>query len=106
MRVLIPLLIGAAAVWAQDSGRISGLVTDPSGAAVPKATVNLFLHGGTAAVATTQTNSQGIFTLETLRPLYFDLVVEASGFQQLKLENLKVDPSRTYDVPKIKLDLA
>ena len=92
--------------WAQDTGRITGSVVDPSGAVVAKATVNLLLHDGTKPIATTQSNSQGLFTLEAVRPVYFDLTVDAQGFQQSKLSNVKVNPSRDTDLPPITLRLA
>jgi Carboxypeptidase regulatory-like domain/TonB dependent receptor len=91
---------------AQDTGWITGSVSDPTGAAVPKATVNLLLHGGTKPVAATMTTAQGLFTLQTLRPVYYDLTVDAPGFQQYKLENVKVDASRPTDLPGIKMILA
>ena len=89
----------STALWAQDTGRVTGTVTDPSGAAIPKATVNLLLHGGAQPVASTVTNDQGAFALETLRPVYHDLTLQATGFQQYKQENVKVNPSRATDLP-------
>ena len=100
------LAYGGLILHAQDTGWITGSVTDPTGAAVPKATVNLMLHGGTKAVATTVTTAQGLFTLQTLRPVNYDLTADAAGFQRYKLDNVKVDPSRPTDIPVIKLVLA
>jgi hypothetical protein len=91
---------------AQDTGRISGSVDDPSGAVVPKATVTLTLHNGSRAVVTTVTNAAGLFTMEALRPVYYDLAVIAPGFQPYKNENLKVDVARATELPPIKLKLA
>src|SRR5580704_15382746 len=100
------LLAGSFAVRAQDTGWITGSVTDQSGAAIPRATVNLLLHGGSKPVATTVTTEQGLFTLQTLRPVYYDLTVDAAGFQQYKVGNVKVDPSRPTDLPKITMMVA
>ena len=100
------LTCGGLFLQAQDTGWITGSVTDPSGASVPKATVNLILHGGTKPVATAVTTAQGLFTLQTLRPVDYDLTVDAPGFQQYKLDDVKVDPSRPTDIPAIKLVLA
>src|SRR5262252_5581474 len=91
---------------AQDAGRITGSVGDPSGAVVAKATINLLLHDGTKPIAATQSNAQGLFTLEALRPVYFDLTVDAKGFQQYKLSNVKVNPSRDTNLPPIAVRLA
>ena len=100
------LLSGSAFIQAQDTGWITGSVADSTGAAVGKATVNLALHGGSKPVATTVTNAQGLFTLPTLRPVYYDLTVAAQGFETYKLDNVKVDPSRPTDLPKITLMVA
>jgi hypothetical protein len=100
------LILHMTILQAQDTGWITGSVADPSGAAVPKATVNLILHGGSKPVATTVTTAQGLFTLQTLRPVYYDLTVDAAGFQQYKLDNVKVDPSRPTDIPRITIALA
>ncbi len=111
MRYLNILLLSCfsifwAPLWGQDTGRVTGTVTDPSGAPIPKAAVSLLLHGGAQPVATTVTNAEGTFSLETLRPVYYDLTLEAPGFQQYKQENVKVNPSRATDLPPIKLQLA
>jgi hypothetical protein len=100
------LACGGLILHAQDTGWITGSVADPSGAAVPKAAVNLILHGGSKPVATTVTTAQGLFTLQTLRPVSYDLTVDAPGFQQYKVENVKVDPSRPTDLPAIKMAVA
>ena len=84
------VLSGCWILQAQDTGWITGSVGDPSGAAIPKATVNLMLHGGSRSLVTTVTNAAGLFTLQALRPVYYDLTVDAPGFQQYKTENLKV----------------
>jgi hypothetical protein len=93
-------------MFAQDTGRITGSVVDPSGAVVPKASIGILLHGGANPVAATATNSAGLFTVETLRPVFYDLKIEASGFEAFKLENVKVNPSRDTDLGALKLALA
>ncbi|MBV8841420.1 MAG: TonB-dependent receptor [Bryobacterales bacterium] len=100
------LLVCVSVVWAQDTGRITGSVVDPSGAVVPKAAISVILHGGTNAVATTQSNSAGLFTVEELRPLLYDLTIDAQGFDKYKLENVKVNPSRDTDLSAISLQVA
>ena len=103
--VLTLLLIISVSTSAQVTGRVTGSVVDSSGASIPKATVNLSLHGGKRPLLTTTTNTQGLFSLETVRPEAYDISVEAPGFQPYKLENVAVDPSRTVDLPRITLTL-
>ena len=66
--VLALLLALTTFARAQVTGRVSGSVIDSSGAFVPKATVNLSLHGGKRPLLTTSTNTQGLFSIETIRP--------------------------------------
>jgi hypothetical protein len=90
----------------QGSSRITGSVVDPSGAAVPKATVSLLLHGGKQPVTSTVTNNEGQFSIEAVRPELYDLSIDSAGFQNYKLENVKVDPARTTDLPALRLSLS
>jgi len=103
--VLTLLLIVSTSASAQVTGRLTGSVVDSSGASIPKATVNLSLHGGKRPLLTTTTNTQGLFSLETVRPEAYDVSIDAPGFQPYKLENVAVDPSRTVDLPAITLTL-
>jgi outer membrane receptor protein involved in Fe transport len=100
------LLIASSFANAQVTGRVTGTVVDSSGAFVPKATVSLSLAGGKRPLLTTTTNNRGLFSLETVRAEVYDLAVEAPGFQPYKLQNVAVDPSRTVDLPAIKLAVA
>jgi outer membrane receptor protein involved in Fe transport len=106
LRVALCLSVFASFLCAQGTSRITGSVVDPSGAAVPRATVNLLLHGGKRALYTTTTSNEGLFAIEALRPELYDIAVESTGFQTLKVENVKVDPARTTDLPALKLSLA
>ena len=106
LAVVALLLSFAPFLSAQVTGRITGSVADPSGAAVPKVRVDLLLHGGKQAVLSTTTTAEGLFVIESVRPELYDLTVEAPGFQPYKLESLKVDPVRTTDLAAIKLALA
>jgi hypothetical protein len=91
---------------AQVNGRVTGSVVDPAGASVPKATVNLILHGGKRALLSTLTNTDGTFSIESIRPELYDLVIEANGFQSYRLENVKIDASRSTDLAVARLSIA
>src|SRR5579885_3860285 len=106
MRFVVAGFLLISAAQAQSNGRLTGIVVDPSGAAVPRATVSLLLHGGKRALLATLTSNEGAFTIESVRPELYDLVIEAGGFQRYNLENVKVDPARSTDLPPIKLSLA
>jgi hypothetical protein len=104
--VLSGFLLISCIARAQTNGRLTGSVIDPSGAAIPKATVSILLHGGKRALLATLTSNEGAFTVESVRPELYDLVIEADGFQRYNLENVKVDPARSTDLPPIKLALS
>src|ERR1700676_2695694 len=107
MRIAIVLLLFFHSLAsAQVTGRVTGSVTDPAGAVVPKATVNLLLHGGKRPLLSTTTSNNGTFVIDQIRPEMYDLVIESSGLRSFKVENLKVEPNRTTDLPEIKLQLA
>ncbi len=84
------LAVFCIGLTAQTTSRLSGTVTDPSGAAVPAATVQVLLPGATAPVATTQTNEEGSFNFVGLNPGIFDLSVESSGFGTQVLRGLRI----------------
>src|SRR5437899_6186915 len=104
--VLSVFVIFSSSICAQVTGRLTGSVVDPTGASVPKATVSLMLQGGKRPVLSTLTSSDGLFAIESIRPELYDVVVENSGFQSYKLQNVKIDPARSTDLAPIKLVLA
>src|SRR5690348_3086129 len=61
-------IAGCAIVWGQaNTASIRGLVTDPSGAVVPGATVTL-MNTGTGVQTVTKTNPAGEYLFEFLSP--------------------------------------
>ncbi|MBI3470120.1 MAG: TonB-dependent receptor [Candidatus Solibacter usitatus] len=101
--------VGAAlgfALFAQVSGRISGTVTDSSGALVPNASVELMLAGGKKALLRTTTTASGGFALTALRPESYDIAVSAPGFVKYTLRAVTVDPGKETSLPAITLQLS
>jgi len=69
----------ASLCFGQFSGSIQGVVQDPSGAAVPKATVQM-RNSDTQVLATTTTDQAGNFTFQSLAPGRYKVTVDVSGF--------------------------
>src|SRR5260370_31440674 len=92
--------------FGQVTGRLSGSVTDASGAAVPNATVNLLLPGGAKPVLTAVTLAEGLLSFTNVRREQYDLAIESSGFLKYSLRGVKIDPARETSLPAIELDLA
>jgi Carboxypeptidase regulatory-like domain len=68
--------------WAQSltTGDIAGTIEDPSGAALPNATVTL-TNQNTGATETTNTNATGAYRFALLNPGSYTVSATASGFQ-------------------------
>ncbi len=78
------LCASSTGVFAQGIGAITGVVTDPSGAAIPGASISI--QQASARTQTTTTDSEGRFRLEGLAPGSYVLRVEAPGFQTVTRE--------------------
>src|SRR5215469_7275807 len=100
------LLLWGIRAEAQLSGRLSGSVVDASGAAVPAATVNLYLPGGVKPLLSTTTSADGLYNLLGIRPADYDLTVEARGFLKSTIRGITIDAARETAVPPVKLTLA
>jgi hypothetical protein len=64
---------------AQGGGELRGQVLDPSGAAVPGATLTLTLD---SRVVSTRSGQDGIFSFRSVSPGTYSLTVDAEGFAQ------------------------
>ena len=71
------------------NGNIDGTVTDPSGAAVPGATV-LVTNTDTGVSRTLTTNSAGIYTANFLVPGHYEVVASAPSFGKIDRKNITV----------------
>jgi hypothetical protein len=91
--VLCLALIGSAlSAWAQatSSGTVIGVVTDPSGAVVPKATVTI-TDVATNAKRTTKTNETGAYVFVNVRPGTYDVAFSQTGFAEARIPNQDVE---------------
>ena len=90
------LLLGIWTVvgFAQTSGEMSGLVTDPSGAAVSGANVTI-TNKATGATRSITSNSEGLYSFPSLFPGVYELKVEQSGFKTSRIDNVKIEVQQT-----------
>ena len=89
---------------AQDSGGVGGLITDPSGAAVPNAVVTLFARDNSLRF-TTRTNQRGEYQFASVAPGEYLMEVEACHFAPAAAESVRVQRGRTL-VLDIRIKLA
>jgi hypothetical protein len=66
--------------FAQETGQISGTVTDPTGAAIPNAVITI-KNLGTNATRTVNTSGTGGYVVTGLEPANYSLSVTSAGFQ-------------------------
>ena len=105
---LFASLVLAVTVSAQvgGSGTIQGTVTDPSGAAVPAATVTA-TNLATGVTTSRQTTEAGFYVLSPLQPGEYTVKVEAAGFQTLSQQRVVVVALGTVGLdPKLQLGTA
>ncbi len=96
---MIAVLCTAYVAKAQDSGYISGTVTDKSGAAVAGADVVISSTNGSATHATT-TNGDGAYVVAGLPGGAYNVVVTAKGFQKYSAKDVVLDVAQ-----KIRVDI-
>jgi len=79
------LFIACTATFAQFTASIQGLVEDPTGAGVPKATVRL-VNANTQITGETTTDSAGNYRFVSLAPGRYRVTVEAAGFSKAQVD--------------------
>ncbi len=84
------------------TGRISGVLTDASGAAIPKAPVKL-TYELTRQIRTFPTESNGSFTFTNLLPGDYTLTVASPGFSTYEQKGIAVGAQENVDLHEIRL---
>jgi hypothetical protein len=105
MWILALTLAFGTVLLAQEQGRLTGSVLDPSGAALAHAQIKLLLPGGTRPLFQAETTQDGLFRLTGLRPNTYDLLIEATGFAPHKIDKLAIDPGRETSLPAIRMEI-
>jgi hypothetical protein len=88
---------------AQYRTSIQGVVTDPTGAVVPGATLTL-TNPATGEKQVRTSNDAGVYNFNALAAAPFRLEVEAKGFQKKILNNLQLIPEQANAID-VQLDL-
>ena len=77
-------------LWASDGGSLLGTITDPNGAAVPRAKVTA-TEMSTAVKQTITTDGRGFYSFQSLPVGRYDVQVDASGFKPLRRTGVVID---------------
>ena len=86
---LVMLAVWVLPARAQFGASLGGTVLDPSGAAIPNATVTL-TNPATLQTQTKTTNDTGYYIFNQLPPGNYSLDVKAAGFKEHKMDNVAV----------------
>ena len=102
--ISVLLMCGSGLAWAAVTGRISGTVADPTGAAIPGATVTL-TNTSQGVETKTNTDQNGNYSLPSVNVGSYDILFEAQGFRSEKRTNLVIDANAAVE-QNITLNLA
>src|SRR5207253_8518103 len=76
--VFLSLMLAFSAVAQVQNGQFTGVVTDPSGAAIPNAKVTV-INPSTNLSVSAVTNQSGVFIVKELPPANYKISVDALG---------------------------
>jgi hypothetical protein len=95
---LIFLLSAGTALLAQAGrGSISGIISDPSGAVVPGATVTALNHA-TGITQSTVTTHSGLYSFVSLNPGAYEIKATHKGFESVAEDNVTVNVDQVSTV--------
>src|SRR5207245_3333450 len=90
---ICPLFVLCATVFAQSSGTVTGIITDPSQASLPGVSLAL-TNEETGVTERAATNAQGEYTFPLLQPGRYRLSVEAKGFRPYTRTGIVLEAAR------------
>lgn len=93
------IVFSSALMQAQSTSSLTGLVTDPSGAAVPRAEITV-VNSDTDQKRTSITDSQGRYSFPQMQPSTYKVTARAPGFSEAVVNNVQllVNTPSTVDI--------
>ncbi len=100
LALLAMLLAVPGLAYAQTAATatITGTVTDPTGALVPGAEIEL-TDSATNLTRKTTSNDQGLYTLVNVQPATYKVTCTMKGFRRSTITSFKVDVGKSYNLP-------
>ena len=93
----IVLILTTTVFASGPTGTITGTVTDPSGAVVPKARITV-INEATNAIRDAESNGDGDYTVALLPPGRYRVTAESAGFRKSIFSDVTVDVDQTMRV--------
>jgi hypothetical protein len=98
-RSVLSLFAFVATLLAQDfRATLTGQVTDPSGSAIPNATVKA-VNTANNDSKEAKTNGEGLYTIPYLNPGTYTVEASATGFELLKRQNIVLEVAAKVNLP-------
>ncbi len=92
LRLALTVALSAGfALSQQNTGSITGAITDPSGSAVPGANVSIIFSERNAVVRTAKTDDSGSYSAPLLETGEYSVSVEAKGFKKSVRNQIKLN---------------
>lgn len=88
--VIVLFVVIVTALGQATTSRLDGTVKDPTGAAIPGATVTL-TNIETGTTITTTTSELGVYVFPQVPAGYYRVTAQAPGFKKTVVDNVKVD---------------
>ncbi|MCC6540251.1 MAG: TonB-dependent receptor [Bryobacterales bacterium] len=82
-------LMTASTIWGQSLTSLNGLVTDPTGAAIPAAKITA-TEVNTGVTRETESDGVGRYQFQALNPGLYKLVGKKDGFSDISIQNLRL----------------
>src|SRR4051794_34004261 len=82
MRLLATIILFTGVLAAGPTATLTGRVTDPAGATIPKVEVRA-INVETGVKAATETNDEGLYRIPSLAPGTYRIVIEKHGFKMI-----------------------
>jgi hypothetical protein len=99
-RILIALAVLLTSAWADVGGRISGVVTDPTAALVPGATITL-TNANNRTRQTAATNDRGQYSFPSVSVGTYELEITAPGFQPYMRGGITIDVNTALQIDAV-----
>jgi len=84
-------------LWASTGGSVSGVVKDPTGGVIPRATVTA-LNTATDVKQTTTTDVQGFYSFPVLPVGSYEIEIDFQGFKPYRRKGLVLDVNSALEV--------
>ena len=105
VRLLGVFVLASAGLFGQTvSSSVLGTVTDPAGASIPSAELQL-ADSNTGAIRNAVTDNSGLFRFPNIPPSTYVLTVRAKGFKARVVRNIMVSASETRDLGQTALEI-